>query len=200
MNWFLVIKKIKENMKSNNYLSSFNSLIILKCLVVFLLFNFTTICAQDTDGDTVPDVTDLDDDNDGILDTDECVQIDAISFEDAFTVDPATTLIDPTANWQSNFDFTGTDVDFKIRTTDYVADTNGSPWWFPSKGDSFLAIESHNNIIKDGLRCLLNSPKCMGWVTISLLSMPWRIGSSYRVVKFRSWRIGALVSGLMRCL
>ena len=29
-------------------------------------------CFQDTDGDYVPDVTDLDDDNDGILDTDEC--------------------------------------------------------------------------------------------------------------------------------
>ena len=36
------------------------------------LESLIVICLQDTDGDYVPDVTDLDDDNDGILDTDEC--------------------------------------------------------------------------------------------------------------------------------
>ncbi|WP_298418229.1 choice-of-anchor U domain-containing protein, partial [uncultured Kordia sp.] len=45
--------------------------------------------ARDTDGDTIPDIVDLDDDNDGILDTDECMaisgaispQLDAINYQ-----------------------------------------------------------------------------------------------------------------------
>ncbi len=39
--------------------------------VLGLAFDTTRIYAQDLDGDTIPDSVDLDDDNDGILDTDE---------------------------------------------------------------------------------------------------------------------------------
>ena len=39
-------------------------------LIVFLLGNFTY--SQDSDGDGIPDSTDVDDDNDGIIDTYEC--------------------------------------------------------------------------------------------------------------------------------
>ncbi|WP_341216683.1 LamG-like jellyroll fold domain-containing protein [uncultured Wocania sp.] len=45
--------------------------ILFKVLVVFVLFSYTTY-AQDSDGDGVPDSVDIDDDNDGIIDTYEC--------------------------------------------------------------------------------------------------------------------------------
>ncbi len=44
---------------------------LLVWLSIFLLFSFTQVHAQDTDGDDVPNITDVDDDNDGILDVDE---------------------------------------------------------------------------------------------------------------------------------
>ena len=56
-----------------NYLkerkNSFKIILLLAFLFSFISFNNSY--AQDQDGDLIPDVTDLDDDNDGILDSNE---------------------------------------------------------------------------------------------------------------------------------
>ncbi|MEE9407155.1 MAG: LamG-like jellyroll fold domain-containing protein [Polaribacter sp.] len=56
--------------------SSFKfSFFIKKVLFLFILLSITTIYSQDTDGDGIVNSIDRDDDNDGILDVDECNMI-----------------------------------------------------------------------------------------------------------------------------
>ncbi len=52
-----------------------NRITILTCFLMFC-FTQTTLYAQDSDGDTIPDNVDLDDDNDGILDKNEKLRCD----------------------------------------------------------------------------------------------------------------------------
>jgi hypothetical protein len=112
----------------------------------------------DTDSDGVSDICDLDDDNDGILDTDESGGIDIITpfgFENGETVSPSETQNDPENNWESDFDFSGTHVDYIIRSPDYVSDALASPWYDVIEGVSFASIQTANNTPKssdnDGL-------------------------------------------------
>ena len=56
-------------------------IILFKVLLLFVLLFSNTTYAQDSDGDGIPDSIDLDDDNDGIIDTYECSA--AIQFNNA---------------------------------------------------------------------------------------------------------------------
>ena len=72
----------------------------------FLDETFLDVCLDDSDGDGVVDLNDLDDDNDGILDTDECAGYNLLvdqNFENrdvtGFNVDN----VDGTTGWKDFF-------------------------------------------------------------------------------------------------
>lgn len=77
------------------------------------------------------------------------------SFEGAVTVPPASTASNPQTNFLSNFDFSSSDVDFTIRTPDFVGDATGSPWYKFTDGVSFGVLQAIDNTPKsiqnDGL-------------------------------------------------
>jgi len=63
--------------------STMSSIKVFGILLLFfglLLMNFNTVYAQDSDGDGIQDIADLDNDNDGILDTDEFGECSSISY------------------------------------------------------------------------------------------------------------------------
>lgn len=67
--------------------------------LIFLLFSFTVVYAQDTDGDGIANSIDLDDDNDGIIDAIECTGNNTVT-NPSFTVNAAGWTLDPA--WISN--------------------------------------------------------------------------------------------------
>ncbi len=72
------------------------------------------IVATDTDGDGIPDVTDLDNDNDGILDKDECVFVPVVT--QSFTSSGGTTITNTAANGRGDLfiDFISIDNSFNL--------------------------------------------------------------------------------------
>ncbi|WP_040280106.1 vWA domain-containing protein, partial [Psychroserpens damuponensis] len=103
----------------------------------------------DTDGDGINDICDLDDDNDGILDDDDCginliIPIGFDGQQERVTIYPEG---DPRNHWFSDFNFLVIDdVDFTLGTPDYAADAIDSPWYAVPQGDSFAWLQAKNNI------------------------------------------------------
>ena len=111
--------------------------------------------AVDSDMDTVVDDNDLDDDNDGILDVDECPSLGFLEdgtpvsiiiregFEGAQVNTVAETQANPTNSHESNFPFTAPLTG--VRSPDYVADIGGSPWYKEIEGVSFGNLQASSN-------------------------------------------------------
>ena len=116
-----------------------------------------TLLISDNDQDGICDSGDLDDDNDGILDINECSfdELVRIGFEGAQAINDAASASDPKSNFFSGFNFSGTDVDYIIRSPDFVADIVGTQWYMSGEGNSFAVIQASNNTPKssgnDGL-------------------------------------------------
>ncbi|WP_346882782.1 glycine-rich domain-containing protein, partial [uncultured Algibacter sp.] len=109
----------------------------------------------DYDNDGVPDAVDLDDDNDGILDSVECPTGKTLSdgtfvrvvaqegFENSAIVGATATSENPDNNHLSNFAFSA--PFFVNRSPDFVSDTAGSPWYKIIEGTSFGVLQATNN-------------------------------------------------------
>ncbi|MEL7162735.1 MAG: hypothetical protein AAFN92_18395, partial [Bacteroidota bacterium] len=97
----------------------------------------------DFDGDLVPDDMDVDDDNDGILDVDECgfSVLAQIGFEGVAPVPDGETQANPRNNFKSDFNFLGTAVVARTASPDFVADMTNSPWFKPAEGASYAALQ-----------------------------------------------------------
>ena len=106
----------------------FNDYNFLKRL--FLIFTFFTllasynVIAQDTDGDGVDDLYDLDDDNDGILDTDECAYEELTSSDgSSWTIYGSTRAYDGTVGSSSYYNIVAGEVYLK---TGFFTDSDGN--------------------------------------------------------------------------
>ncbi|WP_010523300.1 beta strand repeat-containing protein, partial [Aquimarina agarivorans] len=110
----------------------------------------------DSDLDGVADFVDLDDDNDGILDELECPTLGRLEdgtlisiivregFETATAINtPTQTLDNPSNNHESNFAFAAPLT--RVRTPDFIANANASPWYQLDEGDSFGNIQATSN-------------------------------------------------------
>ncbi len=75
------MKNYYNQTKQKPTIRKFKGIFTLLLFLGLLLTGMPTVYAQDTDGDGVADSVDLDDDNDGILDTDECTTVSAASNE-----------------------------------------------------------------------------------------------------------------------
>ncbi|MCB0533908.1 MAG: choice-of-anchor D domain-containing protein [Lewinellaceae bacterium] len=145
-----------------------------------------TLDAPDFDNDGVCDNADLDDDNDGILDVDECGvdDLSQIGFEENVTpIDDALSATDPRNNFISNYSFAGTDVDATSGSPDFVADIPGTMWYQGAEGNSFAALQGKNSditgLFNDGLLFNITAAEISGGgatsgdqITISFLYAP----------------------------
>ena len=98
-----VIRFAKSNANWNSDDNAFIDNVLLSAVV-----------PVDTDGDGIPDVSDLDNDNDGILDKDECVFVPLVT--QTFTSSGGTTITNTAANGRGNLfiDFISIDNSFNL--------------------------------------------------------------------------------------
>lgn len=98
-----VIRFAKSNANWNSDDNAFIDNVLLSAVV-----------PVDTDGDGIPDVTDLDNDNDGILDKDECVFVPLVT--QTFTSSGGTIITNTAANGRGNLfiDFISIDNSFNL--------------------------------------------------------------------------------------
>ncbi len=114
---------------------SFFKMLTFSVSFLFFLFSSASMYAQDTDGDGVPDTTDIDDDNDGVLDELE----DALTIT-WITVDETTPLpTDPNNPNQLENDGTGV---FEIPINGSGTLPNSGRVTLTSAVDNFPAIDS----------------------------------------------------------
>jgi hypothetical protein len=101
-----VIRFAKSNANWNSDDNAFIDNVLLSAVVPVPL--------ADTDGDGIPDITDLDNDNDGILDKDECAFIPTVT--QSFTSSGGTTITNTAANGRGNLiiDFISIDNSFNL--------------------------------------------------------------------------------------
>ena len=98
-------------------------LILLGILLIFFM-GIQTAQAQDSDNDSVPDITDIDDDNDGILDTDEILGCSGSLTYEFYDSAPSGNTVDniPTSGALA----TGTVSDFDIDALQALVDPGDS--------------------------------------------------------------------------
>ena len=138
---------------------------ILYLSILFLAF-IPQINAQDSDGDGVPDTADIDDDNDGILDVDECDVTDGLIYE-FYDFEPSGNTVDniPTTGALSTGEVTQIDVDalylsitpgdddtFSIRYTGNINISQAGDYTFYTNSDdgSKLFIDGTEIVDNDG--------------------------------------------------
>jgi hypothetical protein len=120
-----------------------------------------TLVVTDNDADGVPDVTDLDDDNDGILDTNETTTYDATGDADSDGIPnykdttPGTGLPATDSNGDGIIDYYDTDRDGIINQFDVDSDNDGIPDIIENGGtdsDNDGKVDGTADVDADGLR------------------------------------------------
>ena len=99
-------------------------LFLYACLGALFFASMQEVRAQDSDNDSVPDITDIDDDNDGILDTDEILGCSGSLTYEFYDSAPSGNTVDniPTTGALS----TGTVGDFDIDALQALVDPGDS--------------------------------------------------------------------------
>lgn len=124
-------------------------------------FTAVTLIVGDNDLDGVPDVTDIDDDNDGILDTNETATYDATGDADGDGIQnykdttPGTGLPSTDSNGDGIIDAYDTDRDGIINQFDLDADNDGIPDILENGGtdsDNDGKVDGTTDADADGLR------------------------------------------------